>query len=98
MPAVAARLGVNQVSDIAAVEGSHHFKRPIYAGNAIIDVNAPEGVTVVATVRVASWKAAGSGGNATLDERDASTAASDHSRYIGLQSGGSERPDLQSAA
>jgi electron transfer flavoprotein alpha subunit len=98
MPAIAARLGVNQVSDIAAVESSHHFKRPIYAGNAIIDVNAPEGVTVVATVRVASWKAAGGGGNAGVEEHAASTAASSHSRYIGLQSGGGERPDLQSAA
>jgi electron transfer flavoprotein alpha subunit len=98
MPTIAARLGVNQVSDIAAVESSHHFKRPIYAGNAIIDVNAPEGVTVVATVRVASWKAAGGGGNAGVEEHAASTAASSHSRYIGLQSGGGERPDLQSAA
>ena len=98
MPAIAARLGVNQVSDIAAVESPHHFKRPIYAGNAIIDVNAPEGVTVVATVRVASWKAAGGGGNAGVEEHAASTAASGHSRYIGLQSGGGERPDLQSAA
>jgi len=98
MPAIAARLGVNQVSDIAAVESSHHFKRPIYAGNAIIDVNAPEGATVVATVRVASWKAAGSGGNAAVEEHAASTAASSHSRYIGLKSGGGERPDLQSAA
>lgn len=98
MPSIAARLGVNQVSDIASVEGSHHFKRPIYAGNAIVDVNAPEGVTVVATVRVASWKSAGSNGSASIEERAANTAASSHSRYVSLQSGGGERPDLQSAA
>jgi len=98
MPSIAARLGVNQVSDIAAVEGSHHFKRPIYAGNAIIDVNAPEGVTVVATVRVASWQATDNGGSAAVEERTASAAANSHTRYVGLQSGGSERPDLQSAA
>jgi len=98
MPSIAARLGVNQVSDIASVEGSHQFKRPIYAGNAIVDVNAPEGVTVVATVRVASWKSAGSDGSASIEERTSNTAASSHSRYVSLQSGGSERPDLQSAA
>lgn len=98
MPQIAARLGVNQVSDIAAVEDSHHFKRPIYAGNAIVDVTAPDGVTVVATVRVASWKAAGSSGSAAVEERAASAPASDHSRYVGLQSGGGERPDLQTAA
>jgi len=98
MPSIAAKLGVNQVSDISSVEGSHHFKRPIYAGNAIVDVNAPEGKTVVATVRVASWQAAGSDGSASIEERAASSAASSHSRYVGLQSGGGERPDLQSAA
>ena len=98
MPSIAASLGVNQVSDISAVEGTHHFKRPIYAGNAIVDVKAPEGVTVVATVRTASWKATDAGGNASIESRQASSEASTHSRYIGLQSGGSERPDLQSAA
>ena len=98
MPSIAARLGVNQVSDIAAVESSHHFKRPIYAGNAIVDVSAPEAATVVATVRVASWKAAGDNGSASIEERAATSAASSHSRYVSLQSGGGERPDLQSAA
>ncbi len=98
MPSIGAKLGVNQVSDISSVEGSHHFKRPIYAGNAIVDVNAPEGKTVVATVRVASWQAAGSDGSASSEERAASSAASSHSRYVSLQSGGGERPDLQSAA
>ncbi|NOR19593.1 MAG: electron transfer flavoprotein subunit alpha/FixB family protein [Xanthomonadales bacterium] len=98
MPSIAAKLGVNQVSDIAAVEGPQHFKRPIYAGNANVDVSTPEGATVVATVRVASWNAAGAGGSASKETRPASAAASTHSRYISLQSGGGERPDLQSAA
>ena len=55
MPCVAALLGTAQVSDVMSVEGSHVFKRPIYAGNAIITVEAPAGHTVVATVRTASW-------------------------------------------
>src|SRR5690606_12584391 len=38
-PCVAALLGVAQVSDLMAVEGPHVFKRPIYAGNAIITVD-----------------------------------------------------------
>ena len=97
MPRIAALLGVNQVSDISAVEGSHHFKRPIYAGNAIVDVTAPEAVTLVATVRVASWKAVDSNGNAAVESRPAANAASGHTRYMGLQSGGGERPDLQTA-
>ena len=98
MPGIAALLGVNQVSDISEVEDAHHFKRPIYAGNAIVDVHAPESVKLVATARVASWKAAGSDGSATVENRPASSSASSHTRYIKLESGGGERPDLQTAA
>ena len=98
MPRIAALLGVNQVSDISAVEDAYHFKRPIYAGNAIVDVHAPEGLKVVATVRVASWKALGDAGNATVESHSANTLPSAHTRYVKLESGGGERPDLQTAA
>ena len=98
MPYIAAKLGVNQISDISAVEGPYQFKRPIYAGNAIIDVSAPDNLTLVATVRVASWKAAGSDGSSEVENRDASAAASSHTRFVGVKSGGGERPDLQTAA
>ena len=98
MPRIAALLGVNQVSDISAVEDAWHFKRPIYAGNAIVDVHAPENAKLVATVRVASWQAAGSGGSAAVENRPASATASADTRYIKLEAGGGERPDLQAAA
>jgi len=98
MPRIAALLGVNQVSDIAAVEDAYHFKRPIYAGNAIVDVHAPESVSLVATVRVASWQAAGNNGSAAVESRSAASSASSHTRYVKLESGGAERPDLQTAA
>ena len=58
-PRVAALLGVAQVSDIMAVDGAHAFKRPIYAGNAIVSVEAPADQILVATVRTASYAAAG---------------------------------------
>ncbi|MBN8799738.1 MAG: electron transfer flavoprotein subunit alpha/FixB family protein, partial [Stenotrophomonas nitritireducens] len=67
MPAVAALLGVNQVSDLMAVEGPHTFKRPIYAGNAIITVEVPADQVVVATVRAASWPEAAKGNNAAVE-------------------------------
>lgn len=97
MPVVAALLGVNQVSDLMAVEGSHTFKRPIYAGNAIITVEAPAGQAVVATVRTASWPEAAGGGNAAVEATSADVALPSHTRWIGLAAGGSDRPDLQSA-
>ena len=97
MPAVAALLGVNQVSDLMAVEGSHTFKRPIYAGNAIITVEAPADATVVATVRTASWPEAGKGGSASVESVSVDAALPGHTRFIGLAAGKSDRPDLQSA-
>jgi len=98
MPRIAALAGVNQISDIMAVNGPGSFKRPIYAGNAIVDVEPAAGSTIVATVRVASWNAVGSGGSASVEQRGASSSAASHTRYIGLESGGGERPDLQGAA
>lgn len=97
MPCVAALLGTAQVSDVMSVEGSHTFKRPIYAGNAIITVEAPAEHPVVATVRTASWPEAAKGGNATVEAASVETTLPTHTRFIGLAAGKSDRPDLQSA-
>ncbi|MEM9403583.1 MAG: electron transfer flavoprotein subunit alpha/FixB family protein [Pseudomonadota bacterium] len=97
MPRVAALLGVNQVSDIMTVNGSHAFERPIYAGNAIVSVEAPTDAVVVATVRTASFKAAADGGTAEIVETTIDAEIPDHTRYVSLQSGQSDRPDLQTA-
>lgn len=97
MPCVAALLGVAQVSDVMAVEGSHTFKRPIYAGNAIVTVEAPAGHTVVATVRTASWPEAPGGGGAAVENVAVEVELPAHTRFIGLAAGKSDRPDLQSA-
>lgn len=97
MPCVAALLGVAQVSDVMAVEASHTFKRPIYAGNAIVTVEAPADHAVVATVRTASWPEAAKGGSAAVEAASVDAALPGHTRYVGLAAGKSDRPDLQSA-
>jgi electron transfer flavoprotein alpha subunit len=97
MPCVAALLGVAQVSDVMAVEGSHVFRRPIYAGNALVTVEAPEGAVVVATVRTASWPEAGGGGSAAVETVSVDAELPTHTRFKGLATGDSDRPDLQSA-
>jgi electron transfer flavoprotein alpha subunit len=97
MPCVAALLDVSQVSDVMAVESSHVFKRPIYAGNAIITVEAPADRTVVATVRTASWPEAMRGGSASVEAVLVDVVLPAHTRYVGLAAGKSDRPDLQSA-
>jgi len=98
MPCVAALLGTAQVSDLSAVIDAYTFKRPIYAGNAIITVKAPADKTVVATVRVASWPAAAETGNAPVESASVDAALPTHTRYVGLAAGKSDRPDLQSAS
>jgi electron transfer flavoprotein alpha subunit len=98
MPCVAALLGVAQVSDIMSVESSHVFKRPIYAGNAIITVEAPSSMAIVGTVRTASWPAAAGGGSAAVEAASVDAALPSHTRFVSLQQGKSDRPDLQGAS
>ena len=98
MPRVAALLGVGQVSDVMAVEGAHAFKRPIYAGNAVLTVEVPADAVVVATVRVASFEAAAQGGSAAIEKLDAGVALPTHTRFVSRSSAATGRPDLQSAA
>jgi electron transfer flavoprotein alpha subunit len=98
MPHVAALLGVNQISDIMSVESAYTFKRPVYAGNAVVEVSAPEDSIVVATVRIASYGAAGTGNSAEISSADIAAELPTHTRYVELQSAASDRPDLQTAA
>jgi len=98
MPRVAALLGVNQISDVMSVHGTHTFKRPIYAGSVVVTMEAPVDVPVVATVRTASYSAIGSDNAATIESVDVNVELPQHTRYIELQAGSSDRPDLQTAA
>ena len=99
MPRVAALLGVAQVSDIMHADGAHRFQRPIYAGNAIITVEAPADQVLVGTVRTASYAAAASGAAAAPVEALAlNVDLPTHTRFVELAQGKSDRPDLQSAA
>lgn len=98
MPRVAALLGVNQISDIMSVEGSHQFTRPIYAGNAIVTVEAPAESTVVATVRTASYQAADGGNTAAIESASVDAEIPTHTSFVELQTGQSDRPDLQAAS
>lgn len=98
MPRVAALLGVNQVTDIMAVDGAYTFKRPIYAGNAVLTLETPADAIVVATVRVASFEAAAQGGSGAIEKVDAGVALPSHTRFVSRSGATSGRPDLQTAA
>ena len=98
MPRVAALLGVGQLSDIMQVESACRFRRPIYAGNAIITVDAPDDQIIVATVRTASYAAAGrADASARVESRRLDVPLPSHTRFVELRSQRSDRPDLQTA-
>jgi len=98
MPRVAALLGVSQASDIMAAESATRFQRPIYAGNALLTIDVPAGAKVVATVRVASFEAAATGGNAPIETLTLDVPLPTHTRFISRSAATSGRPDLQSAS
>ena len=97
MPRVAALLDAPQVSDIMAIESATRFKRPIYAGNAITTVEVT-GAVIVGTIRIASFEAVAADGSATIETKSSTATLPTHTRFVGLASAGSDRPDLQSAA
>jgi len=97
MPRIAALLDVNQISDVMEIVDPRTFKRPIYAGNAIITVESSSASKVVATVRTASFKAAESNNTAPIKELNIDVDVPNHTRFVSIQSGKTDRPDLQTA-
>ncbi len=98
MPRIAALLDTAQISDIMAVEGAMRFRRPIYAGNAIVTVEVEPGAKVVGTVRTASFQAAPAGGSAPMEKVAVSAEIPGHTRFLSVSAARSDRPDLQTAA
>ena len=98
MPRIAALLDTAQVSDIMAVESPMRFRRPIYAGNAILTVEFEAGAKVVGTVRAASFEAAPTGGSAPIEKASVSAELPTYTRFVSVSAAKSDRPDLQTAA
>ena len=97
LPRVAALLGVPQLSDVMSVLGPRTFRRPIYAGNALVTIEVPASIKVVATVRGASFKPVGGGNAAPVRPVEVSATLPTHTRFVELRSGKTDRPDLQTA-
>lgn len=96
MPRAAAKLDIQQVSDIIAVEGADTFRRPIYAGNAIATVKTSEAKKVITVRTTAFDKAAASGGSASI-EAISDAPSQDKSAFVSLEASKGDRPDLTSA-
>ncbi len=96
MPCVAALLDVPQVTDVMAVEGSHTFKRPIYAGNAIATVLSSAAFKVI-TVRATGFDPVNAEGGSAAVEQVSGTGDAGISSFVSEELAKSDRPELTAA-
>lgn len=94
-PRAAAKLDVQQISDITEVISADSFVRPIYAGNAFATVKSADSIKLI-TARQTAFDKAGDGGSASVESMEATPAAG-KAKFVGLQAAASERPELTSA-
>jgi electron transfer flavoprotein alpha subunit len=99
MPRVAALLDAAQLSDVMAIESATRFKRPTYAGNAIVTVEVSADSKSVATIRAASFTAAAEGAStAPIEKAQSGATLPAHTRFVSVSAAKSDRPDLQTAS
>jgi electron transfer flavoprotein alpha subunit len=96
MPRAAALLDVQQISDIAGIEGPDTFVRPIYAGNALATVKSKDPIKVM-TVRTTAFDAVPATGGSAQVESVAPPADSGLSAFVSREVSKSERPELTAA-
>ena len=96
LPRVAAKLDVQQISDIISVVDGDTFKRPIYAGSCIATVKSSDPVKVI-TVRTTAFDASlMSDGTATVDS-GTPVDSLNNSSFVSDEIAESDRPELTAA-
>ena len=98
LPRLAARLGAGMASEVTAIVDAHHFKRPMYAGNAIATVEVA-GTPCVVSVRTTAFDAAAKATPKGTVEKLAITPDPAHGRmqFVEFAETKSDRPVLTEA-
>ncbi|RRV07215.1 electron transfer flavoprotein subunit alpha/FixB family protein [Pseudomonas sp. v388] len=96
LPRVAAKLDVDQISEIISVQSPDTFTRPIYAGNAIATVQSSAAVKVI-TVRATGFDAVSAEGGSAAVEAVAAAHDAGISSFVGEELAKSDRPELTAA-
>jgi electron transfer flavoprotein alpha subunit len=94
MPRLAAKLDIQPITDIVAIEAPNRFVRPVYAGNALETVTDGQ-ATHVLTFRASAFRPAASGNAAPIQPLDAEIASA--ARFIAAHRTQSDIPDLSTA-
>ena len=96
LPRVAAKLDVQQISDIISVEGADTFKRPIYAGSCIATVKSNDSVKVI-TVRTTAFDSSPmTDSSVTVNSGDVVDSLN-NSSFVNDEIAESDRPELTAA-
>lgn len=96
MPRIAARLDVQQISEISGIVDENTFERPIYAGNAVATVRSNDPIKVI-TVRATAFDGATAGGDSAAIVDMAPAEDPGVSRFVKTELTKSERPELTAA-
>jgi electron transfer flavoprotein alpha subunit len=98
LPRLAGLLNVPALSDVMAVESPTRFRRPIYAGNVIVTIEAGALRPILGTVRIASFEAVSdSAVAAPIEKAGVSATLPTHTRFVAVTGQNSDRPDLSTA-
>lgn len=96
LPRVAAKLDVQQISDIISVESEDTFKRPIYAGSCIATVKSSDSVKVI-TVRTTAFDAAQISDSSVSVDQGSAVDSLNKSNFVSDEIAESDRPELTAA-
>ena len=96
LPRVAAKLDVQQISDIISVESEDTFKRPIYAGSCIATVKSSDSVKVI-TVRTTAFDAAHISDSSVSVDQASAVDSLNKSNFVSDEIAESDRPELTAA-
>ena len=96
LPRVAAKLDVQQISDIISVEDAETFKRPIYAGSCIATVKSNDSVKVI-TVRTTAFDASPITDSSVSVDSGNVVDSLNNANFVSDEIAESDRPELTAA-
>ena len=96
LPRVAAKLDVQQISDIISIESEDTFKRPIYAGSCIATVKSSDPIKII-SVRTTAFDAANvTDAEVSIESKDSQNSM-ENATFVKDELAESDRPELTAA-
>lgn len=97
LPRVAAKLDVSPITDIIGVKDANTFIRTIYAGNAVLTLEAKDPIKVITVRGTAFAPDSLEGGSAAVEKAPEGDYKTDLTEFVSQELTKSDRPELTSA-